>query len=100
MRRRGGGQSFLDPHFPEHAGFHMEEQMAVIRPSAQCVGTYAIGAPGTRRHVDRVLTYYELAGVVFEIAPHPVEVNRVGHHRVVDEDDADALAVLQTERRP
>ena len=89
----------LDPHFPEHARFHVKEQVAVIRPPPERVGRHAIGAPRARRHVDGVLADHEIAGVVLEIAPHAVQVDRVRHHRVVDEDDAHALAVVQSQRR-
>ncbi len=36
--------------------------------------------------------------VVLDVAPHAVQVNRVRHHRVVDEHDAQALAVGEPQR--
>jgi len=45
-----------------------------------------------------VLAHHEIAGVVLEIAPHAVEMDRVRHHGVVDEDDAQAFAVGESQR--
>ena len=36
--------------------------------------------------------------LVLEVAPHPVQVDRVRHHRVVDQHDAQALAVVEPQR--
>jgi hypothetical protein len=40
----------------------------------------------------------EVALLVFQVAPHAVQVDRVRHHRVVDEHDAQALAVVEAQR--
>src|SRR5688500_12096383 len=56
--------SFFDPHFPEHSRFHMEQQMTVIRPSAQGVRGHAIRAFRPGRHVHGVLAHVEVALVV------------------------------------
>ena len=90
--------SFFHPHFPKHPCFHVEQQMAVIRPPPQGVGGHAIRASCAWRHVDRVLAHMEVALVVLDVAPHAVQVDRMRHHRVVDEHDAQTFAVFQSQR--
>ena len=65
------------------------------RPAAQRIGTHAIRTSAAWRHVHRVLAHHEVAAIVLHIAPHAVQMDRVGHHRVVDQYDAHALAVVQ-----
>src|SRR3546814_388867 len=89
--------SFLHPHFAEHAGFHVVKQVAVVCPAAERVGTHPVTASGARRHVDSVLAHHEVAGLVLEVAPHAVEVDRMRHHRVVDQHDPHAIAVVEAQ---
>ena len=70
----------------------------MVRPAAECVGAHAIAAARTGWHVDRVLAQVEGAVFVFEVAPQAVQVDRVRHHGVVDQHDAQALAVVETQR--
>src|SRR3546814_8264683 len=72
--------------------------MAGVGPAAERVGTHAIAALASGRHVDRVLAYVEVAVRILQVAPHAVQVDRVGHHRVVDQHDAQALAVVEAQR--
>ena len=46
----------------------------------------------------RVLAHVELPVVVLEVAPHPVQMDRVRHHRVVDQHDPQAFAVGESQR--
>src|SRR4029453_2491287 len=85
--------SFVDSYFPKHPGFHVELQMAVVRPAAKCVRGDAIRATRAGRHIDGVLAHVKLGLVRLEIAPHAVEMNGMRHHRIVDEHDPQALAV-------
>lgn len=62
--------SCFHPHFAHHARFHVVQQMAVIRPAAERIGTHAVGATGAGRHVDGVLAYLEVAVRIFQVAPH------------------------------
>ncbi len=86
-----------DLHDPEHAGLHVEQHVAVECPAPRRIGRHAKRAPRARRHADRVLAHLELAGFVLEVAPHAMQMDRVLHHRVVDERDANALAVAKLE---
>ena len=91
--------AFLDAHLAEHAGFHVEQQVAVVGPAAERVGGHAIAArcvPGGMSMV--CLRTWKRPCFVFEVAPHAVQVDRVRHHRVVDEHDAHALAVGEAQR--
>src|SRR5687768_13775040 len=46
------GHSFLDPHFPEHAGLHVVQEVTVKGPTSECIGTHPEAALCARRHVD------------------------------------------------
>src|SRR3546814_15995175 len=60
-------------------------------------GTHPVTASGARRHVDSVLAHHEVAGLVLEVAPHAVEVDRMRHHRAVDHHDPHALAGVEAQ---
>src|SRR5690606_28825405 len=90
-------RSFLHPHFAEHAGFHVVEQVAVVGPAAKGIRSHPVAALGAWWHVDGVLAHHEVAGFILEVAPHAVEVDRVRHHRVVDQHDPHALAVVEAQ---
>src|SRR5262245_767896 len=77
----------LHSHFPEHARFHVVLQRTVIGPPAERVRGDAVRALRSWRHIDRVLADLKRALVVLQIAPHPVQMNRMRHHRIVDEHD-------------
>ncbi|MNM52372.1 hypothetical protein D3C81_634500 [compost metagenome] len=70
----------------------------MIGPAAERIGRDPIAAPGARWHVDGVFAHHELAVLVFEVAPHAVQVDGVHHHRVVDQHDPQPLAVLEAQR--
>src|SRR3546814_5391834 len=63
-----------------------------------CVRADTIAAHGAGRHADRVLAQVEVAGLVLQVAPQAMQVDRVLHHRVVDQHDAHALAVVEADR--
>ena len=48
-------------------------------------------------NADRVLDRVPLALACIEDRPHAVQVHRVGHHGLVDELEADPLAILQAD---
>lgn len=62
--------SCFHPYFAHHPRFHVVQQMTVIRPAAERIGTHAVGAAGAGRHVDGVLAHLEVAVRIFQIAPH------------------------------
>src|SRR2546425_8489876 len=86
-------------NFAKHTRFHVIEQMTVIRPVPQGIGSDEIAQALARLHVDRMFAQQEPAVRAFDFAPHPVQVDRVIHHAVVDEHDAQALAVVELQRR-
>ena len=92
------GSSLVHADFTEHAHFHVVQQVAVVSPTAKGIGRHAVTAPRAWRHVDGVFAHHEFAVLVFEVAPHAMEVDGVGHHRVVDQYHPDALAVLEAQR--
>src|SRR3546814_13129872 len=51
-----------------------------------------------RGDADCVLEWVPLAVTVVEDGPHAVQVHRMGHHRLVDELEANAFAVLKADR--
>ena len=65
--------SFFDPHFPEHPGFHVEEEMAVVGPATERVGAHPVAALRARRHVDGVLAQVEVALFVLKVAPQAMQ---------------------------
>jgi hypothetical protein len=72
---------------------HEQLQRPLLSPT-----TRGIGELLPRLDVDRVLVGSKLPVAVFELAPEAVQMDRVLHHRVVDEGTPAADANLQ--RRP
>ena len=64
---------------------------AVKGPGAGCVGVDQHRQAFRRLHRDRVLAGKVLSASVLELHPHAVQVDRVLHHRVVDQDQPQAL---------
>src|SRR6187549_3276424 len=82
----------------EHSGFHVEQHVAVIGPATQRVGRHLVTqALGWLDH-DRVFTSLKFARPGLQFTPHAMEVDRVGHHGVVHQSDADPLAVIEAQR--
>src|SRR5690606_12578214 len=75
----GSWRSLLHPHFAEHASFHVVEQVAVIGPAAEGIGSHPVAALGAWRHVDGVFAHHEIARFVLQIAPEAMEVDRMRH---------------------
>src|SRR6266481_5815241 len=72
--------------------------MAVIRPSARRIGADKVAQPLTPFDIERVLVRTKLAVAIFELAPQPVQMNRMLHHRVVDQNEPHSLSELQFNR--
>ena len=70
----------------------------MVRPAPQRIRRDSVRAFRAGRHIDGVLADVKLALIVLDVAPHAVQMNRVGHHRVVDEHDAEPFAVRQLKR--
>src|ERR1700738_4513390 len=54
-----------------------------------------IAHPLSRLDEESVLVWRKLAASIFQLAPKPVQMNRVLHHGVVDENEAHTLAKFQ-----
>ena len=75
-------------HDTEHAEFHMKEQVAMEGPLAELAGLDIERQALARFDVDGVLQRQPGTHAVLQHHPHAVQVNRMVHHRVVDESDA------------
>src|SRR6516225_10919653 len=72
--------------------------MAVIGPAPGLVGRDEITETLPGLDVDRVLVGAVFAVPVLELAPEAMQMDRVLHHRVVDQHEAHPLAALQDNR--
>ena len=70
-------------------------QVAVESPASGCVRADQITHPLGRLDDERVLVGRELTVAIFQLTPKSVQMNRVLHHRVVDENEAHTLAEFQ-----
>src|SRR5260370_27667355 len=69
--------------------------MTVERPAYGCVCAHEIGHSLGWLDDERVLVWRELTAVIFQFTPESVQMNRVLHHRVVDQHEAHTLAEFQ-----
>src|SRR5260370_23048557 len=69
--------------------------MTVESPASACVCADEITHPLGRLDDDGVLVWRELTAAIFQLTPNSVQVNRVLHHRVVDQDEAHPLTEFQ-----
>lgn len=67
--------------------------MAVKSPGSRGVATDQNGQPFSWFDRDGMFPRKVCARTVFEIHPHPVQMERMLHHRVVDEREPKALAI-------
>src|SRR6516162_10129673 len=72
--------------------------MAMIGPASGLIRSDEIGQFLARLDVDRVLVGAVFAVAVLELAPEAVQMDRVLHHRVIDQHEADSLAALEHNR--
>ena len=70
----------------------------MIGPAPGLIRSDEIGQLLARFDVDRVLVGAVFAMAVFELAPEAMQMDRVFHHRVIDQHEAHALAALQDDR--
>ncbi len=69
--------------------------MAVESPASGCVCADEIAQPLGRFDDERVLVGRQLTVAIFQLTPKSMQMNRVLHHRVVDENEAHTLAEFQ-----
>src|SRR5690625_7230006 len=70
--------------------------MAMIRPAPKRISSHSIAAFRAGGHIHRVLAQVEIALLILQIAPHPVQMNRMRHHGVVYQHDPHTLAIIET----
>src|SRR5258708_15612625 len=71
--------------------------MAVESPTSGCVCADQVSHPLGRLDDERVLVRSELATAIFQFTPKSVQMHRVLHHRVVDQNEAHALTQFQVD---
>ncbi len=81
-----------------HAGMHVEEQVAVEGPVSDMVCRDVERELLGRFDDDRMLARLERTFIDDEIEEHPVQVDRVGHHGVIDERDTQPLTFVEDDR--
>src|SRR5882762_8808839 len=69
--------------------------MTVESPASGCVCTDEISHPLGRFDDDGVLVWRELTAAIFQLTPKSVQMNRVLHHGVVDQNEAHTLTEFQ-----
>src|ERR1700730_14949754 len=69
--------------------------MAVESPASGCVSADEIDHPLGRLDDEVVLVWRELATAIFQLTPKSVQMNRVLHHGVVDQNEAHTLTEFQ-----
>src|SRR6516162_4187056 len=82
-------------HLAKHPRLHVIKEMAVKGPAAGHVGSDEITQPFAWFDVDRVLVGTVFAVPVLELAPESVQMDRVLHHRIVDQHEAHPIAALE-----
>src|SRR5215471_9348000 len=81
-------------HLAKHPRLHVVKEMAVKGPAAGRVGGDEITQSFAWFDVDRVLVGTVFAVPVLQLAPESVQMDRVLHHRVVDQHEAHPIAAL------
>src|ERR1700681_1334022 len=69
--------------------------MTVECTASGCVRTHEISHPLGGFDDDGVLVWRELTAAIFQLTPNSMQMNRVLHHRVVDQNEAHALTEFQ-----
>src|SRR5882762_4993513 len=69
--------------------------MTVESPASGCICADEITHPFGRFDDDGVLVWRELTAAIFQLTPNSVQMNRVLHHRVVDQNEAHPLTEFQ-----
>src|SRR6516162_8766180 len=81
-------------HLAKHPCLHVVEEVTVERPAPGRIRGYEITESLSRFDIDRVLVGSKLTMLVLKFAPEAVQVDRVFHHRVIDQHEAHPIAAL------
>src|SRR5260370_18431088 len=69
--------------------------MTVESPASGCVCADQVTHPLGRLDEESVLVWRELTAAIFQLTPNSVQMNRVLHHGVVDQNEAHTLTEFQ-----
>ena len=81
-----------------HARMHVEEEMAMKCPIAHMVGGDEIGKSLPRLDDNRMLARQMIALAIFQIEKHAMQMDRVRHHGVVNENHTNPLTFAHFDR--
>src|SRR3546814_10010107 len=82
----------------EHPRGHVEQQMAMESPVARRIGGQVEADLAARQHIDGVLARIAAGMAVQHLEEMAVQMDRIGHHRVVDENDAREFVAFEADR--
>src|SRR3546814_10831331 len=82
----------------KHPRVHVEQQMAVKRPVTRSIGSQVEADLAAEQHIDGVLERMAAGVAVHHVETMAMQNEWMGHHRIVDEDDARALVAFETDR--
>ena len=77
---------------------HVQQHVAVERPVTDGIGGQIETRLAARKDVDGVLARLMILGAVDQFEEVAVQVNRVRHHRVVDQGHAHAIIMAEGKR--
>ena len=75
----------------EHAGVHVETEVAVKCPVAGFIRSQIEADLAAGQHIDRVLAWVITRMPIHDFKEMTMQVNRMLHHRVIDQRHPDAL---------
>ena len=82
-------------HDAEHPRMHVQQHVAVKRPVADCVGGQVERDLAARQDVDGMLARMMAGIAVHHLEEMAVQMDRMRHHRVVDQVDANPLIMAE-----
>src|SRR3546814_10364091 len=72
--------------------------MAVKRPVTRSIGSQVEADLAAGQHINGVLARIAAGVAVHHLEKMAMQMDWMGHHRIVDEDDARALVAFETDR--
>src|SRR3546814_17634695 len=71
----------------KHPRVHVEQQMAVKRPVTRSIGSQVEADLAAGQHINGVLARIAAGVAVHHLEKMAMQMDWMGHHRIVDEDD-------------
>src|SRR3546814_5108147 len=97
--RRSADFKRADVNETELPRVHVGQQMAMESPVARRIGGQVEADLAARQHIDGVLARIAAGMAVHHLEEMAVKMDRMGHHRVVDENDERAFVAFEAYRR-